>query len=83
MKISPEDIQLDVEQQRLIAELASKEDKPWQVVLRDVLQEGLRANCQHSTECQSHQPRKAGSAKGKIWMSPDFDEPLEEFKDYM
>ncbi len=26
---------------------------------------------------------KFGSAKGKIWMSPDFDEPLEEFKDYM
>lgn len=27
--------------------------------------------------------RKAGSAAGKIWMSPDFDEPLEDFKDYM
>ena len=24
-----------------------------------------------------------GAFKGKIWMSPDFDEPLEEFKDYM
>ncbi len=24
-----------------------------------------------------------GSMKGKIWMSPDFDEPLEDFKDYM
>ena len=23
-----------------------------------------------------------GSAKGKIWMAEDFDEPLEEFKDY-
>ncbi|HVS39660.1 MAG TPA: type II toxin-antitoxin system prevent-host-death family antitoxin [Gemmataceae bacterium] len=28
-------------------------------------------------------PSKAGSAKGKIWMAPDFDEPLEEFKEYM
>ncbi len=27
--------------------------------------------------------RQAGSAAGKIWMSPDFDEPLEDFKDYM
>ncbi len=27
--------------------------------------------------------RQAGSATGKIWMSPDFDEPLEDFKDYM
>jgi hypothetical protein len=27
--------------------------------------------------------RKAGLLKGKIWMSDDFDEPLEEFKKYM
>ncbi len=29
--------------------------------------------------------RKArfGSAKGSVWMAPDFDEPLEDFKDYM
>lgn len=26
---------------------------------------------------------KFGSAKGKIKMSVDFDEPLEDFKDYM
>ena len=26
---------------------------------------------------------QAGSAKGMIKMAPDFDEPLEEFKDYM
>lgn len=24
-----------------------------------------------------------GSAKGEIWMSDDFDEPLEDFEDYM
>lgn len=24
-----------------------------------------------------------GCLKGKIWMAPDFDEPLEDFKDYM
>lgn len=29
-------------------------------------------------------PRKAGSAKDKIlWIAPDFDAPLEDFKDYM
>jgi antitoxin (DNA-binding transcriptional repressor) of toxin-antitoxin stability system len=27
--------------------------------------------------------RKPGSAKGLIWMSDDFDEPLEEFREYM
>jgi antitoxin (DNA-binding transcriptional repressor) of toxin-antitoxin stability system len=26
---------------------------------------------------------KAGSLKGKIWISDDFDEPLEEFREYM
>jgi prevent-host-death family protein len=28
-------------------------------------------------------PCKAGSARGKIHMAPDFDAPLEEFKEYM
>ena len=28
-------------------------------------------------------PSKAGSAKGMVWMSDDFDEPVEEFKEYM
>jgi hypothetical protein len=27
--------------------------------------------------------RKAGFFKGKIEMSPDFDEPLDDFKEYM
>ncbi|GBO54760.1 hypothetical protein APA_2811 [Pseudanabaena sp. lw0831] len=36
------------------------------------------------TPIQSVKPnRKPGSAKGLIWMSDDFDEPLEEFKEYM
>jgi hypothetical protein len=26
---------------------------------------------------------KFGSLKGKIWLSDDFDAPLEDFKDYM
>ena len=28
-------------------------------------------------------PLKRGSAKGKVWMSDDFNEPLEDFKKYM
>ena len=28
-------------------------------------------------------PAKAGTAKGQVWMSDDFDELLEEFKEYM
>jgi prevent-host-death family protein len=28
-------------------------------------------------------PCKAGRAAGKVWMAPDFDAPLEDFKEYM
>ncbi|NET00808.1 MAG: type II toxin-antitoxin system prevent-host-death family antitoxin [Sphaerospermopsis sp. SIO1G1] len=28
-------------------------------------------------------PLKRGSAKGKVWISSDFNEPLEDFQDYM
>jgi antitoxin (DNA-binding transcriptional repressor) of toxin-antitoxin stability system len=35
------------------------------------------------TEPRKQWPCKAGSARGKIHMAPDFDEPLEEFKEYM
>lgn len=27
--------------------------------------------------------REFGSGKGSVWMAPDFDAPLEDFKDYM
>ena len=27
--------------------------------------------------------RRAGTAEGSFWMSPDFNAPLEEFKEYM
>ncbi|MBL1209018.1 DUF2281 domain-containing protein [Geminocystis sp. GBBB08] len=28
-------------------------------------------------------PLKRGSARGKVWMSSDFNETLDDFKDYM
>ncbi|MFM7424534.1 MAG: DUF2281 domain-containing protein [Elainella sp.] len=27
--------------------------------------------------------RQSGSAKGQVWMAPDFDAPLEDFQEYM
>ncbi|MEI6328232.1 MAG: DUF2281 domain-containing protein [Pseudanabaena sp. ELA645] len=36
-----------------------------------------------SIEVRKRRPAKAGSAKGLVWMSDDFDEHLEEFKEYM
>jgi antitoxin (DNA-binding transcriptional repressor) of toxin-antitoxin stability system len=35
------------------------------------------------TEPKNQWPCKAGSAKGRIWMAADFDEPLDDFKEYM
>lgn len=34
-------------------------------------------------EPKTQWPCKAGGARGKIHMAPDFDEPLEEFEDYL
>lgn len=31
----------------------------------------------------THKKREAGSAKGKFKLAPDFDAPLEDFKEYM
>ena len=30
-----------------------------------------------------HKRRQAGLSKGTVWISPDFDEPLEDFAEYM
>ncbi len=35
------------------------------------------------TESKKQWPCKAGSARGKIWMAPDFDAPLEDFEEYI
>jgi antitoxin (DNA-binding transcriptional repressor) of toxin-antitoxin stability system len=37
----------------------------------------------YRSEPKTQWPCEPGSAKGKIWMAPDFDAPLEEFKEYM
>ncbi|MCP9490126.1 MAG: type II toxin-antitoxin system Phd/YefM family antitoxin [Solirubrobacteraceae bacterium MAG38_C4-C5] len=29
------------------------------------------------------EPREPGGLEGQIWIADDFDEPLEEFRDYM
>lgn len=46
----------------------------------------VRLNGQSQTQEPNASPRKrrqAGLTKGVAWMSPDFDEPLEEFAEYM
>ena len=79
MHITPDDIQLAPEQQRLIADLAAKTNKDWQVILREALSNYVP----ETDDEQEPKKRIPGNGRGKIWMSPDFDEPLEEFRDYM
>jgi prevent-host-death family protein len=31
---------------------------------------------------RSHAPRVPGSAKGQVWIAPDFDETPDDFQDY-
>ena len=35
------------------------------------------------TPIRSKKPRKAGSARGQVWMADDFDDPLDDFAEYM
>ncbi len=35
------------------------------------------------TPVRANKPRKAGSAQGQVWMSDDFDDPLDDFAEYM
>lgn len=34
-------------------------------------------------ESKSKKQRKPGLLKGKLWLAPDFDAPLEDMKEYM
>ena len=45
----------------------------------------LPENYQTETTTSYTKPikRALGGLEGKIWMSPDFDEPLDDFKEYM
>lgn len=45
--------------------------------------EKLRVTIERELTGYEKKRRQAGSARGQVWMSPDFDQPLEEFKDYM
>ena len=43
----------------------------------------LNATIQFVPRVTDERRPQFGSAKGRIWMSDDFDAPLEEFKEYM
>jgi Protein of unknown function (DUF2281) len=48
--------------------------------------EPVSASAERGTGAVTPQPgslKGYGCLNGKIWMAPDFDEPLEDFKEYM
>ena len=71
----PNEIHLAPDQQQLLAHLAARDEKPWEVVLT----EALKARAQDNASLTpSPTPRQAGHGKGTGWMAPDFDDPLPE-----
>ena len=48
-----------------------------------ILLDGDRPAIKFTPIVSAKQDRQPGSAKGLIWMSDDFDEPLEDMKEYM
>jgi antitoxin (DNA-binding transcriptional repressor) of toxin-antitoxin stability system len=48
-----------------------------------ILLDGDRPAIKFTPILASRPDRQPGSAKGSIWMSDDFDEPLAEFQEYL
>jgi hypothetical protein len=57
-----------------------------QVILEEPLDTGrakVIVTVIEELESAPRKPRKAGSMRGKIWIADDFNEPLDDLKDYM
>ncbi len=67
---------------RLISQIGSGED----VVITQDDKPIAKLVSVNGSEAKKDKPRprrQAGTAKGMVWISPDFDEPLEDFKEYV
>jgi len=73
--------QIDVSQAKTqLEELIEKASQGEEVVI--TRGDGAAFKLVPAPEGKPPQPR-FGSAKGQVWMSDDFDEPLDDFSDYM
>lgn len=50
---------------------------------REVLDYIEFLQAKYNAQSRNDQNRKAGTAEGKFVLAPDFDAPLEDFKEYM
>lgn len=53
------------------------------MLLGDLVKQELSIARPSSDQKQTTKRRQVGSAKGMITIAPDFDEPLEDFREYM
>ncbi len=67
------------EEQLILSQIQQLPEQLRQEVLHYI--EFLQAK--YNTQNRKIKNRKAGSAKGKFKLAPDFDAPLEDFKEYM
>lgn len=67
------------EEKAILAQLEKLPEQLKQEVLHYA--EFLQKN--YAAQFRKVKNRKAGSAKGKYKLAPDFDEPLEDFREYM
>ncbi len=70
-----------IKEETVMAKINELPDKLKQEVLHYI--EFLHEKYATQNQTQATKKRQAGSAKGKYKIAPDFDAPLEDFKDYM
>jgi hypothetical protein len=76
-----EGVRAMTEEKLILSEIYQLPEKQKADVLRYI--EFLKQQSNVQTKPQQLKKRKAGSAKGKCKPAPDFDKPLEDFKEYM
>ena len=77
MATDPHDINLNDEQRRKLAEAANEAGKPW----AEFFEQALRRYQAAGNGGEKRTP-KFGTGKGLISIGEDFDEPLEDFREY-
>jgi hypothetical protein len=81
MSTDPSQVELSLQQRRILAELADQAGKPWSDVLSEALGQ-YRLKC--ATNSVGAQPKVVfGSGKGLITLADDFAAALDDFRDYV
>jgi hypothetical protein len=80
MATNPDDIHLDDNRRRDLAEAADETGKAWTEVFDEALKRYRTAHPSQSGN--GTRTRRFGAGKNLISIADDFDEPLEDFREY-